>query len=116
MEGRITQRYALGQGLVNGLEAKAEGLESLGKVGAFLLAIICASIPAMMFPNASASVIVGGMLGLFLGIVVYNVLASRATMLRLQASLLAATIDTAVYACPYLSDAARLSLICAKEA
>jgi hypothetical protein len=114
-EGQITQRYAHGQSLVNGLAAKAESLEILGKVGAFLITIICATIPAMLIHNASGSVIACGLIGLVLGLLVYKILESRATMLRLQASLLAATIDMAVYACPYLSDTARLSLICAKE-
>jgi hypothetical protein len=113
-ESRMMKRYAHGQGLVKGLEAVAESLETLGKLAVILLAVIGALLSGMM-SNATGAFVVGGIIGLIFGGIVYMALKSLATMMRLQASLLAAAIDTAVYDCPYISDDARLALILPKE-
>lgn len=104
------KRYGHGQALVKGLNAQAVTIQILGVILGLLVAggfwlgaglMMLKQGPAWPAPFLAA----------LFGLLVYGFFARWATFLRLQASLLAATIDTAVYTCPFLEDADRMALL-----
>lgn len=112
-ENRIAERYAHGQALVKALDGNAENLEALGVLAAIVIPI-ASGFGGSFLTGSNGAIIVLAVVGLILGLLIRSYFKTKATLIRIQASLLAANIDTAIYTCPYLSDAARLALILPK--
>lgn len=109
----IAARYQSGQTLVRSLENTATLLMILAVL--VLLGFIFGAgtlAATLQGRRDSDGAFMGGAIGGgFIGAIFFLILKSWADMLRLQASLLAATIDTAVYTCPFISEARKRAII-----
>jgi hypothetical protein len=105
------KRYGHGQALVKGLGIKANLLQAIGVILGLVIAAAAWVFLGSVMLSQRGPLWAAPLLAALLGFGIYAFFAARATFLRVQASLLAATIDTAVYVCPFLENSDRLVLL-----